>query len=192
MKQAIAAVLILLAWTGSARTWSKDGHRIVCAVAWKELAPETRALVEDLLKEDPASGFPEACLWADAIRSDPAHEGTKPHHYVNVPAGAAGIDLARDCPPERSCVIRAIVLHIGTLRHPKASAADKAQALKFLGHFVGDIHQPLHAGRAEDRGGTAIKVRFLGEETSLHAVWDGGLIAGMGLNWQTLAEKFGI
>jgi hypothetical protein len=106
-----------------------------------------------------------------------------------VPAGAAGIDLARDCPPERSCVIRAIILHIGTLRDEKTSAADKAQALKFLGHFVGDIHQPLHAGRAEDRGGTAIKVRFLGEETSLHAVWDGGFIAGMGLDWQTLADR---
>jgi hypothetical protein len=80
-------------------------------------------------------------------------------------------------------------MHIGTLCHPKASAADKAEALKFLGHFVGDVHQPLHAGRAEDRGGTAIKVRFLGEETSLHAVCDGSLIAGMGLDWQTLADR---
>jgi hypothetical protein len=114
---------------------------------------------------------------------------TTSHHYVNVPAGAAGINLARDCPPERSCVIGAIAMHIGTLRDDKTSAAGKAQALKFLGHFVGDIHQPLHAGRAEDRGGTAIKVRFLGEETSLHAVWDGGLIAGMGLDWQTLANR---
>jgi hypothetical protein len=90
---------------------------------------------------------------------------------------------------EWSCVIRAIAMHIGTLRDEKTSAADKAQALKFLGYFVGDIHQPLHAGRVEDRGGTAIKVRFLGEETSLHEVWDGGLIAGMGLEWRTLADR---
>jgi hypothetical protein len=62
MKQTILAVLILLAWTGSARAWSEDGHRIVCAIAWEELAPETRALVEDLLREDSASGFAEvAC-----------------------------------------------------------------------------------------------------------------------------------
>jgi hypothetical protein len=86
-------------------------------------------------------------------------------------------------------VIGAIAIHIGTLRHPKASAADKAQALKLLGHFIADVHQPLHAGRAEDRGGTAIKVRFLGEETSLHAVWDSSLIAGMGLDWQTVANR---
>ena len=82
MKQTIAAVLILLAWIGSARAWSEDGHRIVCAIAWKELAPETRALVEDLLKEDSASGFAEVCVWADAIRSDPAHDWAKPHHYI--------------------------------------------------------------------------------------------------------------
>jgi S1/P1 Nuclease len=118
-------------------------------------------LVQGLLRDDPASGFPEACVWTDASRGDPAYDWAKPHHYVNVPAGAAGIDLARDCPPERSCIIRAITMHIGTLRDEKTSAADKAQALKFLGHFVGDIHQPLHAGHAEDRGGTAIKVRFL-------------------------------
>jgi hypothetical protein len=189
MKQAIAVVLILLAWIGSAKAWSEDGHRIVCAIAWKELAPETRALVEDLLKEDPASGFAEACVWADAIRSDPAYDWAKPHHYINVPAGAAGIDLARDCPPEIGCIMRAIAMHIGTLRQPKVSAADKAQALRFLTPFVGNVHQPLHVGRAEDRGGTAIKVRFLGEEISLYEVWDGGLIAGMVPNWQTLADR---
>jgi S1/P1 Nuclease len=143
MKQAIAVVLILLAWTGPARAWPEDGHRIVCTIAWKELAPETRAWVEDLLKEDSASGFAEVHVWADAIRSDPAYDWAKPHHYVNVPAGAAGIDLARNCPPKKSCVIRAITMHIGTLRYPKASAADKAEALKFLAHFVGDVHQPL-------------------------------------------------
>ena len=55
MKQTIAALLILLAWMGAARTWSEDGHRIVCAIAWKERAPETQALVEGLLEKDPAS-----------------------------------------------------------------------------------------------------------------------------------------
>ena len=153
------------------------------------MAPETRAWVEDLLKEDSALGFAEVCVWADTIRSDPAYDWAKSHHYINVPAGAAGINLARDCPSEKSCVIGAIAMHIGTLRDDKTSAAGKAQALKFLGHVVGDIHQPLHASRAEDRGGTAIKVRFLGEETSLHAAWDGGLIAGTELDWQTLADR---
>jgi hypothetical protein len=85
-------------------------------------------------------------------------------------------------------VIRAIAMHIGTLRDEKTSAADKAQALKFLGHFVGDIHQSLHVGCAEDKGGNTIRVRFIGKETSLHAVWDGGLIASLGSiggRWRT-------
>jgi hypothetical protein len=62
MKQAIVAVLILLAWMGSAKAWSEDGQRIVCAIAWNEVVPETRALVEGLLQDDPAPGFPKACL----------------------------------------------------------------------------------------------------------------------------------
>jgi hypothetical protein len=128
MKQTIWMVLILLAWAGPAKAWSEDGHRIVCAIAWKELSSGTRALVDGLLEKDAASSFAEACVWADAIRSDPAYDWAKPHHYVNVPQGAAGIDLARGCPPERSCVIRAITTHIGTLRHPTASAADKVEA----------------------------------------------------------------
>lgn len=191
MKPALSAMVLLLAWSipSAARAWSEDGHRIVCAIACKELAPETRARVGAVLRKDPAPTFAEACVWADAIRSDPAHDRARPHHDVNAPAGAAGIDLARDCPPKAGCVIRAIATHIGILRDPRAAAADTAAAVKFLGHFVGDIHQPLHAGRAEDRGGGAIRVRFLGEETSLHEVWDGGLIAGMGLDWPALADR---
>ena len=62
MKQTIWAVLILLAWAGPAKAWSEDGHRIVCAIAWKELSSGTRALVESLLQNDSASSFPEACV----------------------------------------------------------------------------------------------------------------------------------
>ena len=84
-------------------------------------------------------------------------------------------------------MIRAIATHISTLRHPTASAADKVEALKFLDHFIGDIHQPLHAGHAENRGGNAIPVRFLGEETSLLEVGDSHLITRLGSDWRTLA-----
>ena len=136
MKQTIWMVLMLLAWAGPAKSWSEDGHRIVCAIAWKELIPETRALVDGLLEKDPASSFPEACVWADAIRSDPAYDWAKPHHYVNVPAGAAGIDLARDYPPQRSYKTCVIATPIGTLRNQTVSATDKAEALKFLGQPV--------------------------------------------------------
>jgi S1/P1 Nuclease len=175
-------LLIILAWLGPAKAWSSTASS---AHSPGRSCRPRRAL--GLLEQ--GSGFAEACVWADAIRSDPAYDWAKPHHYVNMPAGAAAIDLARDCPSELGCIIRAIAMHIGTLRHPNASAADKAQALKFLAHFVGDMHQPLHVGRAEDRGGTAIEVRFLGEETSLHAVWDGRLIAQMESDWRALAER---
>lgn len=99
MKQTIPAVLIILAWliltgTQSATAWSEDGHHIVCAIAWKELLAETRAWVGGLLLDDPASTFAEACVWADAIWADPADDWAKPHHDVNVPAGAASIDPA--------------------------------------------------------------------------------------------------
>ena len=189
MTRIILAALLLLTSVTPAASWSEDGHRIVCAIAWKELSAEARTAIERLLEDDPAASFPEACVWADAIRGNPAYDWARPHHYINVPKGAGGIDLARDCLPNPGCVISAIGIHRTTLSDPNAATADKTQALKFLAHFIGDIHQPLHVGRAEDRGGNAIRVRFLGEETSLHAVWDDGLIAHLEPDWQILADR---
>ena len=113
MTRIVVAAALFLASVTPAASWSEDGHRIVCAIAWKELSAEARVALARLLEDDPAASFPEACVWADTIRGNPVYDWARPHHYVNVPKGAGGIDLARDCPPTPGCVISAIGIHRG-------------------------------------------------------------------------------
>ncbi len=109
--------------------------------------------------------------WADETRSP----GTAAWHYVNFPRDADCVyEAPRDCPGD-SCVVGAIARQEALLA-ATASDADKLVALKYLVHFVGDVHQPLHAGYAHDKGGNTFQVRFDGRGTNLHAVWDSGLI----------------
>jgi nuclease S1 len=89
--------------------------------------------------------------------------------------------LERDC-SDKSCVVEQINLDEAILRDPEATYAAKAETLMFLVHFVGDVHQPLHLGRATDRGGNSIEVHFAGSKTNFHRLWDSGLINHTGLN----------
>ena len=172
---------------GAAYAWSGDGHRIVCAIAWDELKTPVRFKVEDLLGVHDREGFADLCLWADEYR-DQGHRETSTWHYVNVPKGATNVDLERDCPEPKSCVVVRIERDIETLRG-KAPKDEKAQALKFLMHFVGDVHQPLHASYAEDRGGNRIHGEFFGRKMDMHAVWDAGIIEHAGKPWQEIADE---
>jgi hypothetical protein len=171
--------------------WGGEGHRIVCEIAWQRLTPAARALVTAIRAADPDSGssFPESCLWADRVRAT-THRYTNTYHYINIPPGVAGVDLARDCADEeRRCAPWAIKHYAVVLADPRSSAIYRAEALKFLAHFVGDLHQPLHAGRPEDLGGNRILVDFFGrhgrngDSLNLHTVWDSSILDRGHLVW---------
>ena len=83
--------------------------------------------------------------------------------------------------------VTALARFAETLRDPTASAADKRLALRFTIHIIGDLHQPLHAGRPGDRGGNNVKVTWFGEQTNLHSVWDSGMIDSRQLSHSELA-----
>lgn len=172
--RAVTSVLLSLALLGAAseaRAWGDDGHMIIGEIAWRELGPGTREAVADLLRDDDRT-LAYASTWADRLRSDPTWDGVKPHHYVNAPDGATSFDLERDCPPPRGCVLRAIQEHAAALSEPATPRLQRLQAVKFLAHFVGDLHQPLHAAYGSDRGGNQVDVTFFGEATNLHRLWD--------------------
>lgn len=170
--------------------WGGDGHRLVCDLAWRRLTPAAQAMVRNLRAADPDSGasFPESCLWADRVRST-THRSTNAYHYINVPAGSSGADLARDCPDPRRCAPWAIQHYAEVLLDSSLTPLLRAEALKFVAHFVGDIHQPLHAGRPDDLGGNTIRVDFFGQRTpagdslNLHSVWDSGILQRGGITW---------
>ncbi len=121
----------------------------------------------------------DASVWADNIRQY-RHDADS-LHYVNIPLQDTVYDPARHCPSGR-CVIAAIEADRRVLANPAASVTDRAEALKFLVHFIGDLHQPLHVADNDDRGGNRRVVYLLGDSTNLHAVWDGALLDREGLS----------
>lgn len=186
-------ILLVLVFPGRALAWGREGHRIICGIAWHRLTPEARALAAHLLGEADERAFVDACYWADQIR--PERPETGPLHYVNIPPGVPGVDLARDCgDTTRHCVIWAIVHYARRLADSTTGPAERADALRFVLHFVGDVHQPLHAGRLADLGGNHISVHFFGNErapqgrTNLHTVWDSEILRHAGQMWPSAAE----
>jgi hypothetical protein len=160
-------------WT-SARWWDL-GHRIVARIAEQRLTPSAREAVREILA---GQSLEDASVWADNIRNY-RHDADK-LHYVNIPLAAMAYDAARDCPGGR-CIIAAIAAERRVLADPTASPLDRTEALRFLVHFMGDLHQPLHVANNSDRGGNRRIVYLRGDSTDLHKVWDGELLEREGV-----------
>lgn len=166
--------------------WGRDGHAIIAEIAWRELSDEARAEIKSLLGE---ASLPEIASWADVVRRESGYEWSAPLHYVNMPPDAAAYDPARDLPPEGN-VVSAIDRFAAELKDRSLPAKQRGEALMFLVHFVGDLHQPLHGGRAEDRGGNSIELTFYEKPMNLHAVWDYGILEAAGQDpWPVRAER---
>jgi hypothetical protein len=179
---AIVTGLVLMG-AAPASAWGPDGHRIVCAIAWDELTPNAQARIKDILHVEDRAGFADTCNWADAYTF--YHKETSGWHFVNVPTDARTVDMARDC-AQHSCVIAEINMDSTALR--TGLTTEPAATLRFLCHFVGDVHMPLHAGFGADRGGNNIKGLYFGAPSNLHLVWDIGLLAHDGRPWAQIAD----
>ncbi len=109
-------------------------------------------------------------------------------HYINAPRDATLIDMSRDC-PNGDCVVGAINRFITEIQNPNLSEETRVDALKFLIHFIGDVHMPMHVSYSDDRGGTQVPVTFFGSQNwNLHSVWDTGIIRRRsGGDWISLA-----
>jgi hypothetical protein len=155
--------------------WWDLGHRIVARIAEERLTPRTREAVRDILE---GQSLADASVWADNIRQ--YRHDADPLHYVNIPLADKTFDPDKHCPKGR-CIIAAIAVERRALSSLATSAADRAEALRFLIHFMGDLHQPLHVADNHDRGGNQRTVYLAGDSTNLHKVWDGQLLEREGL-----------
>jgi hypothetical protein len=181
--------LFLLLVSFNAQAWGSDGHRLVCAMAQAKLTPEARIMVDTLMVDGEALkggqvSFPESCLWPDDVKYSNRTD-TYEQHFINVPDKALTVDLLRDC-PALNCIATGIQKALTYISLPAGSGREKARraaALRFLGHFVGDLHQPLHIGNASDWGGNKITVQWRGEETNLHALWDYGMLESIDIKY---------
>jgi nuclease S1 len=150
-----------------ALSWGFDGHRVIAEIALSRLAPNVLAEVQDLVGD-----FAGSATWADEIVRQ--RRETAPWHYVNFPAGATYYESARDCKDD-DCAVARILSFTRILGDRALEKQIRAEALKFLIHFVGDIHQPLHASYASDRGGNEVWAHIGGRTERLHSWWDSDL-----------------
>lgn len=195
MMRALLTLALVLSAATPAHAWGPDGHAIIAEIAARELSPETAAKITELLEANPAgTSLVEIASWADAVRPTEPYRWSAPLHYVNMPADATGYDHARDCPPNEEgygCVVSAVDRFARELGDESLTAEQRIEALMFLVHFVGDLHQPLHGGRQEDRGGNDIAITFLGTETNLHRAWDSQILEAItgGQPWPIVADE---
>src|SRR6476619_3798552 len=147
----LTRLLIVLVAPSVCLAWGSDGHKIVARIAEHQLTPETVAAIKLLISPE---SLADISVWADSdeVRDDPKYKWLDPLHYVNIAPDAKAFDSKRDC-RNGKCVVVAINKYAAILRNPKASRADRIEALKLVVHFVGDVHQPLHVARAHDKGG---------------------------------------
>ena len=180
-----ALVLLIVCLPVHVQAWGWTGHRLVCALAEQQLTPEATIMVNRLLAEGGelkgrSVSFSEACLWPDKVKRS-THRNSYENHFINVPDDATGIDLARDC-AAMDCIAVGVGRAINYLSSPAGSKREitrRAAALRFLGHYIADLHQPMHVGNASDWGGNKIRVTFRGRKTNLHALWDYGILDAM-------------
>jgi hypothetical protein len=155
--------------------WWDLGHRIVALIAQQRLTPHTRAAVGEILE---GQSIADASVWADNIRQ--YRHDADPLHFVNIPLSDNHYNPDTHCPKGR-CIIAAISAEQRALSNPATSPNARAEALRFLIHFMGDLHQPLHVADNHDRGGNQHTVFLDGDSTNLHKVWDGQLLEHQGL-----------
>jgi S1/P1 Nuclease len=168
--------------------WGREGHAIVARIAALELTSPAKAQVTALLGGDSAENSMAAVAsWPDEIRK--ANPQTAPWHFVDIENGTAGYDAAIDCPND-NCVVAQITKDEHLLGDKSKSVEARAEALKFLIHFVGDVHQPLHDADNHDKGGNAVRIGYNGHQFNLHSLWDDEMVEQFGRDPTTVAHQF--
>lgn len=167
-------------------SWGVIGHRAIGQIAQNHLSKKADKAVKELLGTE---SLAMVSTYPDEIRSYPDFAYTAPWHYVNVPHGLSAEQFkAQLTTMDRPNIHKAIKKCIADLKSTQSTQQEKVFALKFLAHLVGDIHQPMHTGRAEDSGGNNIKIKLMRKESNLHGLWDSGLIDYAGMSYQELAK----
>jgi hypothetical protein len=200
MRLATIAIFVALSAlsASTASAWGCKGHETVALIAEKHLSPEAKEFVLSLLKNNPVDPqlkrycgsavndpMGDASTWADDVRPE---RRNGPWHYIDIPRGVTreSVDgkLAPYCGKE-GCVNEALATQIAILKSKSAEPGKRAEALRYIIHFVGDLHQPLHSTTNDDEGGNCVPLKYFrrkprehnhGFTPNLHSVWDSAII----------------
>jgi len=198
----LGAAIILLFSPVWAWPWGCDGHQAVAMIAEKHMHAHTLEMANQLLQSAPIDSalsrycssqgldlMADSSTWADDLRG--SRPEASPWHYIDIPRGAPRSALAESCPASSSCVTSALEHQVELLRSDGSDARVRADALRFIIHFVGDLHQPLHCVSNNDLGGNCVPIDFFGNAPveknpqnesyapNLHGIWDSAIIQRM-------------
>ncbi len=181
LSAALGGCLALLS-AAPAGAWGATGHRVVGRIAQNHLSEKTRRAIAEMLN---GQSLAQISTYPDEVRSDPAFDFASPFHFISIDDDEAFATLERN--PDGD-ILDALERFEVRLRHPDTAPEDRVEALAFLVHLVGDLHQPLHVGRRDDLGGNRVGVRWFRQTTTLHSVWDSRMIDQNGLSFSELAQ----
>jgi hypothetical protein len=183
MKKCIALVILCVMFSVAAFGWGATGHRTTGWIANKYLNKKARKAIEKILQ---GQSLAMASTWMDEIRSDSTYDYMTDWHWVTIPFGQTYDQTIKN---PKGDVIQTLERVIAELKSKKLSAQEQAQRIKILIHLIGDIHQPLHVGGRDDKGGNDVKVSWFRADSNLHRVWDSDMIDDTRLSYTELAES---
>lgn len=203
----LVVTALALAATPQAWAWGCDGHETVALIAKAHLNPNALSMVNQILQDNPAhpphslechpdglDPIAGVATWADDVRG--CRTETAGWHFFDIPRFATSTNIDQFCDPTTGCVAKALHDQMAALQNPATVPGDRAEALRFIIHFAGDIHQPLHDSTNNDRGANCVPVTFFTKkpkltgtswEPNLHGVWDTDMIKNL-MNGHTVAE----
>jgi hypothetical protein len=163
--------------------WGQTGHRTIGKIAEDYLKPKTKRKIAEILN---GQSLALVSTFGDDIKSDSQYRHLNTWHYINMPFGVKYEDSEKN---PNGDLVTGIEKCIEVISDKNATKDEKAFYLKMLVHLLGDLHQPMHVGRAEDKGGNDIQVRWFNDGTNLHAVWDSKMINQFQMTYTEMAQN---
>ena len=176
-----------LTFSTRVQAWGWNGHTVTGVLGLQLTDDTARNALGQILGQLDQATLGELCNWPDVIREQDEWAWTEPMHYVNIPKQSDEYEAQRDC-PDGLCVTESIKKHAARLADDRLPGQERVRSFAWLCHLVGDLHQPLHCGYRDDRGGNTVEVVFNNVDMNLHEFWDEALIRSRSDTAQTLAE----
>lgn len=183
MKNIYILVFFFIFINFSAFSWGPTGHRATGEIAQQNLSKKAEKAIENLLE---GQSLALVSTFGDDIKSDKQYWKYSAWHYVNIPFGTSYNEYPKN---KDGDIVYGITKAIEVLKDAEATREDQIFYLKMLVHFIGDLHQPLHVGIADDKGGNDFQVRWFNQGTNLHRVWDSQILESYGMSYSELSTN---
>ena len=175
--------ILLMFLAIQASSWGLTGHRVVGQIAEIYLSKKAAKEVKKIIGTE---SLADVANWMDFVKSERSYDYMGPWHYCTIPDGQTYAEAGT---PEEKDIIWALDKFKNDLQSDTTSLETKQIALKSVVHLIGDLHQPLHVGNGNDRGGNDIKINYFWESSNLHRIWDSGIIDGQNLSYTEWVNK---